>query len=172
MILGIMSDTHGHLTEMRFVAKKMIEEFGAEIIIHLGDDSTDAEDLRAACSEVITVPGVFEAKYADPNVPNRIIREFDGIPFLLNKHDLEGDIDPTETAQDGDAKVVLYGHTHQHMISEKHGAIYINPGHLKMDDNRGFEPSFAIIRTAPQKIDVKIIGLRENVLEEKTFFVE
>ncbi len=173
-----MSDTHGHLTEMRLVAKKMVEGYGAEVIIHLGDDSTDAEDLRSSCSEVITVPGVFEEKYANPQVPNRIIREFDGISFLLthtpikDKHDLQGDIDPTEAAQDSDVKIVLYGHTHQHMISEKHGAIYINPGHLKMDDNRGFEPSFAIIKTAPSKINVKIIDLCGNILEEKTFFVK
>src|SRR3989338_1433814 len=177
MILGVMSDAHCYLTEMRQAAAKMLVEFGVEILIHLGDDSTDADELSGITSELISVPGVFEERYCDPNVPNRIIRKFDGIPFLIthtpisDQHDLPGDIDPTEAAQDGDVKVVLYGHTHIPSISEKHWAIYINPGQLKPDDMRGHKPSFAIIKTFPSKIKIKIIELNGAKLEDKTFFI-
>lgn len=178
MIIGVMSDTHGHLTEMRLAASQMVERYAADVIIHIGDDSTDADELASLSVNVITVPGIFEARYRDPGVQNRVIHEFDGIPFLLthtptkDPHDKPSDIDPTEAAQDGDAKVVLYGHTHTPLISEKFGAIYINPGHLNKDDRRGEPSTFAIIETRASRLIVKIIELKGKISQEKTFFIE
>lgn len=172
-ILGIMSDTHGNLTEMRRVAAMMLEKFNVDVIIHLGDDATDADELKSLDIEVITVPGVFEERYLDAGVPNRIIRKFEGVPFLLthtpvrDRHDIEGDIDPTEAVKLGDVNVVLYGHTHLPAVSEKYGAVYINPGHLKLDCNRGDEPTFAIIVLNPPKMDIKFIGLDGKIKNEK-----
>ena len=177
MIIGVMSDTHGFLTEMRKVAHKMVDEFGCETIVHLGDDSTDADELRSV-ADIIAVPGLFEDRYKDPNFPNRVITEFNDIPFLLthtptaDPHDMPLDINPTEAAQDGDAKVVLHGHTHLPDVVERHGAIYINPGHIKMDDKRGAKPSFAILNVSNPKLNVRIIALDGEVLINKTFFVE
>lgn len=173
MILGIMSDTHGHLTEMRQAARRMVEEFGVDVIIHLGDDSTDADELAGLGVDVISVPGVFEERYRNPGIPNRIIKEFDGIPVLIthtptrNSHDLEDDIDPTEAVQTGEAKVVLYGHTHVGIISEKHGGIYINPGHLNPKDKRGEPLTFAIIKLTPPKINIRIFDLAGQIRMEK-----
>jgi len=178
MIIGVMSDTHGFLTEMRKVAHKMLDELGCETIVHLGDDSTDADELRSIGADIIAVPGVFEDRYADPNFSNRIITEFMGIPFLLthtptaDAHDLPNDINPTEAAQDGDAKVVLHGHTHLPDVVERYGAIYVNPGHIKMDDKRGSKPSFAVLNVAPPKLNVRILSLDGEEIINKTFFVE
>lgn len=173
MIIGVMSDTHGFLTEMREAALKMLKNYNAELIIHLGDDSTDADELRAFVPDIISIPGVFEDRYKDPKFLNRIIQEFEGVPFLMthtptrDSHDINGDIDPTEAAKNGDVKVVLYGHTHQPMIAEKNGAIYINPGHMKPDDKRGNKPSFAIIELQPPKIRIRIIETGGDVVEDK-----
>lgn len=176
MIIGVMSDTHGHLTEMRLAARKMVENYGASVIIHLGDDSTDADELQGIASDVISVPGIFEERYNSPVTPKRIIKEFDGISFLLthtptsNPTDKPDDIDPTALAVDGDVKVILHGHTHHPEISEKNGAIYINPGHLNPKDNRGDKPSFAIIETNKLRINVKFVSLDGEIFEDKNLF--
>lgn len=178
MIIGVMGDTHGFLTEMREAALKMLKSYNAELIIHLGDDSTDADELRAFIPDIISVPGIFEDRYKDPKFPNRIIQEFEGVPFLMthtptrDPHDIHGDIDPTEAAANGDVKVVLHGHTHQPAVEEKNGAIYINPGHMKPDDKRGNRPTFAMIDLTPPKMRVRIIETGGEVVEDKTLFLE
>lgn len=178
MKIGVMSDTHGHLDTMRQAASRMINEYGVSTIVHLGDDSTDADQLRSLSIEIISVPGVFEARYKDVATPNRIIREFEDVPFLLthtptrDKHDLEDDIDPTSAIKDGDVKVMLHGHSHKWRIDEAHGGIIINPGHLLPGDDRGFKESFAILDVEPKRLDVKIVSLDDGVIAEKTFFLE
>lgn len=179
MIIGIMSDTHGHLTQMRQAAERMVEKFKAGVIIHLGDDSTDADELRGIVPELISVPGIFESRYKDKTIPNRIIKEFEGIPFLIthmpvaDAHDLQDDIDPTAAAQDGDVKVILFGHTHKPAIMEKYGVHYINPGHLNPKDNRSGQMTFAIIDAYSNKLNVKIVELNsDSSIEDKTFFIE
>lgn len=176
MIIGVMSDTHGFLTEMREVALKMLKNYNVELIIHLGDDSTDADALRGVVPDVVSIPGIFEDRYKDPKFPNRIIQEFEGVPFLMthtptrDPHDIHDDIDPTEAAKNGDAKIVLYGHTHQPVIEEKNEAIYINPGHMKPNDKRGNKPSFAIIDLQPPKMRVRIIETSGGIVEDKILF--
>jgi len=177
MILGVMSDTHGHITQMRGAAVRMFEEFHVELLIHLGDDSTDADELSALGYEVLFVPGIYEQRYNDPKIPKRLVKNFDGIPFLLthtpaiNPNDRPEDVDPTAMAQDGDVKVVLHGHIHKPEIYEKHGAIYINPGHLKEGMDRGSPPTFAIVETSPSKLRVRIVHLDGQILEDKMFHV-
>lgn len=177
MIIGLMSDTHGFVTEMRRVAALMVEKYRAELIIHLGDDSTDADDLLSFGIDVISVPGIHEDRYKNQGIQNRVITNLGGVKFLLTHsptttgNDLPDDVDPTEVAKNGSVKVILYGHTHQPLISEKNGATYINPGHLKMDDKRGNPPTFGIMEIKGEKMDVKIIDLNGVVLTEKRVFV-
>lgn len=178
MIIGVMSDTHGYLTEMRRAASRMMDEFGAGVIVHLGDDSTDADDLRGMVPELISVPGVLETRYSDRDIPNRIILDFENVPFLIthtpkrDPHDLPDDIDPTAVAQDGEVNVVLYGHTHKPSMTERSGVYYINPGHLNPRDNRGSPMSFAIIELSPPKMEIKIVELEGGTLDKRTFFLE
>lgn len=178
MKIGVISDSHGHVDTLRKAASKLIDDYAVDTIIHLGDDSSDIEDLSGLPIDIYWVPGVFEDRYQDPNIPNRIIKEFEDIPFLLthtptrDSHDLEDDIDPTVAIQDEDVKVVLHGHTHMWKIGEEKGVIIINPGHLKPDDKRGSTTSFALLNLTTRKLDAKVIALDGTLLAEKTFFFE
>ena len=178
MKIGLMSDTHGHLDIMRQVAAKMVDKHNVDEIIHLGDDSTDVENLSMLSVGLSFVPGIFEERYKDPTIPNRIIKEFEDVPFLLthtptrDSHDLEDDIDPTEAIEDGDVKVMLHGHSHRYRIDEDKGVIIVNPGHLKPADERGEDPTYAILEVTSKKIDVKILSMNDDILAEKTFFLE
>lgn len=181
MKIGVMSDTHGHLNIMRQVANQMIDKYGVDTIIHLGDDSTDADELSSLAVDLYSVPGIFEPRYKDKSVPNRVIKELEDVPFLLThtptreSADLEGDLDPTEAIDDGDVKVVLYGHSHAWRVGEEKGVIVINPGHLadkSSKASKGQDPSFAVLDLTSRKMDVKIYSLENKLLQEKTFFFE
>lgn len=181
MKIGVISDTHGCLDQMRKVINDMVKTHHIDTLIHLGDDSSDIESVSTLSLNVVYVPGLFETRYHDPNVPNRVIKEFEDVPFLLthtpsrDKHDLEGDMDPIEAIEDGDVKVVLHGHTHAWKIAEEKGVIVINPGHLaekKSTASKGFEPTYAVLEVTSRKLDVKILSLSGEPLTEKTFFFE
>lgn len=177
MKIGVMSDTHGHLDAMKKAVARMINEHHVDMLIHLGDDSSDVEALSSIPVEIIWVPGIYENRYKDKSIPNRLIKEIEDVPFLLSHtptkdpHDLENDIDPTEAICDGDVKVMLHGHSHKWKIGEERGVIIINPGHLRTNDERGGEPTFAILDVSSSKLDAKILGLKGDVLAEKTFFI-
>lgn len=181
MKIGVMSDTHGHLDVMRQAAAKMVNEHGVEAIVHLGDDSTDCQELNSLAVDIYWVPGVFEARYQDPSIANRSIKEFEDIPFLLthtptrDSHDIEGDIDPAEAIEDGDVRVVLHGHSHLWRIGEEKGVVIINPGHLIPRGDKGsrdHEPTYAILDVTSKRLDVKIVSLAGDLVAEKTFFFE
>jgi putative phosphoesterase len=175
MLLGLISDTHGHLTELRQAARRLVDEFHVDAIVHLGDDSTDADEIEGIGVDIISVPGLFEERYRNSDMENRKIVEFDGVPVLLthtpvaDSHDRPGDINPTDAVMDGDVKAVFYGHTHHADMQEKHGAVYVNPGHLNPRDNRGEGMSFAVVEVKPQKMTVRIVELAGGVREEKMF---
>ncbi|MHC1567194.1 MAG: metallophosphoesterase family protein [Candidatus Syntropharchaeia archaeon] len=66
-------------------------------------------------------------------------------------------------------ELVLCGHTHIPKIEEKGGILYINPGHLKKKDKKGYPPSFASVEFTREKVDAKIIDLKskEIILERE-----
>lgn len=180
MKIGVISDTHGYLDLMRQAAGKMVGDHYVSTIIHLGDDSTDAEELASPSLDIIWVPGIYESRYIDPSIPNRIIREFENVTFLIShtphadNHDLPGDIDPVEAIEDGDVQVFLHGHSHLWRISEERGVIIINPGHMLPRGHKagkGYSPTYAVLDLTVRRLGVKIISADDNeLLAEKTFF--
>ena len=177
MRIGVMSDTHGDMDSMRTAAVAMLNDHNVEAIVHLGDDSSDANELIESGVAVYSVPGLFEPSYKNPSIPNRAIHEFNGVPFLLTHsvvktpQDPIEDLDPKEIVDDDEVKVVLYGHSHIYRISEERGVIFINPGHLKNGDKRSPRKTYAIVDILATKIVAKIIDLGGEVVEERTFFL-
>jgi len=180
MKLGIISDTHGYLDLMRRVARQLVEDHGVDVIIHLGDDSTDADELSSLPGSLVSVPGVFEERYKNPSIPNRIIMDFDDVSFLIthtlqkDAHDIDGDIDPAEAIEDGDIKVVLHGHSHLWRIGEEKGVVIINPGHLLPEGHkasRGNGPTYAVLDLTTHRLDAKIFSAEGRLITEKTFFL-
>jgi len=171
MKIGIVSDSHGEVENLKDAVDWLVDG-GAEKIIHLGDDYDDAEGLKI---EVIRVPGVFSRYYKDPEIPNRRIEEIEGWRVLLthteqsHENDLPTDIKPEEVIERREVELVLCGHTHIPKIEEKGGILYINPGHLKKKDKKGYPPSFASVEFTREKVDAKIIDLKskEIILERE-----
>ncbi len=74
-----------------------------------------------------------------------------------SRFDQPGDWDPQGMSLDVD--IVLYGHTHIPSIREKQGILWVNPGHLKAHDRRGYPLSYALMHLSPSSVDVKIVAL-------------
>ena len=150
MIIGVMSDTHGHLDLMHRVANLMVHALDVEIIIHLGDAFSDAQELGRNGYDVRMVPGLWCAEYRDGRIPKRLIETVDGVSIAAAHADK--DLRAMERAAD----VVLTGHTHQAALARLGNALYVNPGHLSGQSRRGGDPSFATVAVEPNAIRATI----------------
>ena len=144
------------------------------MFIHLGDDYTDPDELGE--HELVRVPGVFSAAYADASIPNRFIKDIVGwrlfLTHTLSSHpnDLPGDMTPEEIINGRRADAVFFGHTHVPEIKEDHGIVFMNPGHLKNEDKRGSPPTFAYVELSMNRMILRIHTLLEfGILMEHTF---
>ena len=165
MKIGVVSDTHGHIENLQ-KAIKALEGMGAQVICHLGDDYDDLKAVQfPRRMELVQVPGVFSTYYRDPEIPNRVVREWEGKRFLLthtrgrHENDLPTDPDPQELVSRHEVDVVLYGHSHIPDLKEEEGVLWINPGHLKDEDKKGYPPTFALISLEGSDLQVKVFEL-------------
>ena len=167
MRMGVVSDSHKNLDNLKSAARKLIEE-KVQAIIHLGDDYDDAKVLEEFPVEVVKIPGVFSTYYQDPQTPNRLVREFGGVKTLMthaptpHKNDPPGELSPERIIEAERIKVILYGHTHTPEIKEKNGVLWVNPGHLQKEDKRGFPPSFAVVDFDKGKVTGRVVDLRQG----------
>lgn len=172
--IGVMGDTHGNLENMNSAAKFMLEQ-GVEWIVHLGDFYRDALELDRLTERVIKVPGVFSDEYQNPNIPNRLIRNFNGLKALVthtrqsHENDLKGDLKPEELVADKKVNLVLYGHTHVYGAKMSKGILFVNPGHLQDEDKKGYPPTFAILEIEGRKVSVRILDMKNKTRMEEMF---
>ena len=157
MKLLIVSDTHGNTKYLKTLVGRAKSDFN--LLIHLGDDSRDADVINKT---IIKVPGVYEGIYALPGTKRRLIKTFDGVKTLIThtvkKHsnDLPNEPGPEELVYQNKVNLVLYGHTHIPDIKKVEDVLYVNPGHLKESDNRGHEPSYGIVECNKGSIKIDI----------------
>lgn len=162
MLLGIVSDTHGNVEAIQAVADRFLVA-QVDQVLHLGDDYLDILFLEAENLKVLAVPGLYCPEYRDPTIPNRRIENLAGVRILMShtaeasKFDQTGDLDPESAIKEVD--IVLYGHTHIPSIWKQEGVLWVNPGHLKAHDRRGYPLSYALMHLAPPTVDVRIVAL-------------
>ena len=170
MKLGVVSDTHKHIVNLS-KAIELLKAMGVDRIIHLGDDYGDIDEVGER--DAIRIPGVFSDFYQRKDIQNRRIENFAGWRFLLthtvasHPHDLPGDPVPEELINARKVQVVLHGHTHIPEIRQENGVIFLNPGHLKNEDKKGFPPSFGYIELTINKILMRIYDLRDRSIKQE-----
>lgn len=173
MKIIVVSDSHGEMDNITNLSKTVKEE-GVSKVIHLGDDYDDTQLLIAEGVDIERIPGVFSAYYTEKDIPNRKIIEIEGWKLLLthtkekHENDLPDDISPENQIKNGSVDIVLYGHTHIPAIGIEGNIYLINPGHLKLDDKRGYEPSYAVLEINKDTINVSIkrLNSKEIVMKE------
>lgn len=159
-IIGVMSDTHGNRTLMHRVADLMRVKFDVGLIIHVGDDYEDAQELVLYGFDVRMVPGLWCPEYQNPRIPNRVIEKIAGltIAFAHAEKDLR---------HDGYASsIVMTGHTHVAQLELIGMSIHLNPGHLKSLYDRQQHASFATITVDAESVRAAIHEITGGVRKE------
>ncbi len=160
MKIAVLSDTHGNYA----LALKMLDLLGDfEQIIHLGDNSGDAEIIGLALErKLVIVSGNCDT---DGNFPHLAGLDISGKRILITHGDrfqvksgLAGLFRKAKTCR---ADIVLYGHTHLANIEEKEGILFINPGTLKEAVGR---QSIAVLQIEGDEARAEIIDAG-NILQ-------
>lgn len=122
-IIGLISDTHG-------LVRAGVHEAlsGVELILHAGDVGGDAilqelgliAPVRAVFGNT-DVPG-------DPALVERIDLVVGGVHLHVSHGHEVGSPTPAKLAERYDADVVVYGHTHQQLVTRIDGRLFVNPG--------------------------------------------
>jgi hypothetical protein len=55
-------------------------------------------------------------------------------------------------------------------VKQEAGIIYINPGHLKNEDKKGFPPTFAYLELTIDKLLVRVFTLRDYAVFKESRF--
>ena len=120
--IGVISDTHGLLREEALHALA-----GSDLIIHAGD--VGKPEILERLSEIAPVRAVYgntdwgELREALPGT-EVVDLDADGpLAYVLHIFD-DLDLDPVAAG----FRVVIYGHTHQPLVRELDGVLYLNPG--------------------------------------------
>jgi putative phosphoesterase len=159
----VVSDTHGNLGGFRKTVSDILACDRIDTFIHLGDDYTDAEVFDEFDATYLRVPGVFSDYYVDRNVLNRVVKEIEGWRFLLthtrqsHANDLKKDLTPEELISERQVDVVLYGHSHIPEIDQNNGILFVNPGHLKVEDKKGYVASYAVLDVTRDEIIARLV---------------
>jgi len=154
MKILVVSDTHGNY----LAPVKILEETGAEMLIHLGDDINDALTLDLFVDvPVIKVPGNCDQGSREPrelleSISDRIIFITHGDLYRV-KNGLERLVTKAKELR---ASIALFGHTHKPTIQRLDGVLLINPGNLMTGSN---SKSYAIMTVTHSTVTAEIIHL-------------
>jgi hypothetical protein len=117
----LISDTHGLLREEALTALR-----GSELIVHAGDvgDPGILPRLRKLAPVVAVRGNVDTEPWARRELPETAVAEA-GETSIYVLHDVHAlDLDPAAAG----FQIVVSGHSHKFLQSEKSGVLYINPG--------------------------------------------
>lgn len=177
MKIGVVGDTHENIGYLKEAVNWLIENYQIDVIIHLGDNYDDTKILENMSIKLFRVPGVFDRHYKELDIPNRLIEEFGEWKVLIthtqdsHQNDLPSDIKPEEVIKKKEVNMVFYAHTHIPKIEEKEGILFLNPGHLKKEDKKGYSPSFGVVELFKEKAKISIIDLgTKREISSSTFY--
>jgi putative phosphoesterase len=138
----VLADTHGHRARIALAVKRFPD---ADMIFHLGDYSRDAELIRLMTkTPVYAVRGNCDISSA---AEAELLLSFEGVRVLL----VHGHRQNVKTsllnlglyAQEREANVALFGHTHLPAEQYHENVLLYNPGSL--GEPRDLRPSVGLL---------------------------
>lgn len=154
IVIGLISDTHGLVRPEVFQALK-----GVSRILHAGD--VGPPDVLLELATIAPVQAVWGNTDAPgrTDLVERIEETIGGVRVLVTHgHELANLKPPQLVSLYMNAQVIVYGHTHQQLITRAARRIVVNPGAA---GPRRFklQPSVAKLYIDNGKADVEIISL-------------
>jgi predicted phosphodiesterase len=155
-LLALFSDSHGN---RRLLAQAVgtARVAGAEQLIHLGDYYGDMDSIDTGFLPVLRVPGLQCPQMHAPGVPSSILCEYEGLAGLLVH-------DPHAALRLTGAQLVFHGHTHQRGCRNEGGRLFLCPGHLKADQDRGECAGFAMVRLSGRAVRWRFLDAAGGLL--------
>jgi uncharacterized protein len=150
MRIGIISDTHKN-RDLHAMALDELLAQGISKIYHLGDNYSDGELEIEYGVELIRVPGIYCPEYTDKIVEKVAFDTVQGVGIVM-AHDQKDISEKDVLCND----IILFGHTHKIELKIENGKLYVNPGHLKSDKDKGRLPSYGLLSVDYGKIEASI----------------
>ncbi len=159
MKILVMSDSHGRRD---LVEKCIRSNSAAEVVIHLGDFTSDFDNLRFMFPDRMFINVRGNGDF-DHQIPLTQTIAFDGVKIFMAhghtygvKYSLNALM--TSARKDG-AQICLYGHTHESYNKYHDGLYVMNPGSLCYP--RGMSRAgYGLIEICPQGIVTNIVELK------------
>ncbi|MFH1139956.1 MAG: YfcE family phosphodiesterase [Pseudomonadota bacterium] len=162
--LAVFADTHGHKTAVD-EACRLAGPF--DCLVHLGDGVEDGRAAAAAWG--IPFRGVAGNEDFMSGEPERSTLEAAGWKILLI-HGHQTDINPFQPraifdehlatlswmAEQEQAEMLLFGHTHRAMIEKRGGLILGNPGEMHPGSSQ--PPTFMLILALPNQATLRLMA--------------
>ena len=157
MKILVLSDSHGSLRYMQLA----IEASRPNYIIHLGDHSRDAEELKNLYPMLPITYVRGNCDFTDIDVPEQRLAEYDGVRILMSHGHRHG-VKSTllryyMAAKENQMNVALFGHTHLTYCEEKDGLWLLNPGSCG-----SIRPTCGIIEISNGEILCQIKAISES----------
>lgn len=152
-VIGLISDTHGMVRAGVHQALA-----GVELILHAGDVGGDEIlDELALIAPVIAVYGNMDDT-SNPRLSASIERVIGGLSVHVSHGHEIGSPSPARLLERYAADVIVYGHTHQQLVTRADARLVVNPGAAGA---RRFKlsPAVGLLRIAKGQADVELIAL-------------
>jgi putative phosphoesterase len=144
-LIGVISDTHGHL---RAEAAEILK--GVDLIIHAGD--IGKPEVLAALGKIAPVHAVrgnMDGHWAFGLPETEVVEVGDLLLYVL--HDVfRLDIDPVATG----VVAIIHGHTHTAVIENRKGVLYLNPGSAASFKST---PTVALLRIRGNSLQAEVV---------------
>ncbi len=133
MRIIVVSDTHGNTGNLRDAVIQALEGGKIDILVHLGDGCEDLERVRPMLDKDTRVEAVLGNRDRSGGKAESVFMA-DGVRFYAchgNQWDVKFGMERLSyAAQEREANVALYGHTHINETIFAYGIWFINPGSL------------------------------------------
>lgn len=154
MLVAVISDTHGDSYNMKKILPK-IES--AEVLIHLGDYIRDLYEIEKNFKgRIIGVRGNCDFGI---QTESEILETIAGKKIFIthgHRYDVKYGIHTLQyRAEELQADIALYGHTHVSSVEYERGIWFINPGSVG-DARNGYE-SFAMLEIDDKGVHTTIV---------------
>lgn len=158
----VISDSHGLTNELIHIKEKHKDE--VNLLLHCGDSELSAND--PALDGFIVVRGNcdFDEKFPEDSVQTV------GDTNIMITHGHRYQVKSTLTslsyrAQELDAKIVCFGHSHILGAEMLNGILFLNPGSIRLPRQRK-EKTYCIIELIDDKIILNVYDINLGLLTE------
>ncbi len=162
MKIGIVSDTHRNTGLLTRVVEWLSGRQGISLLCHLGDDYDDVAALEEVFQDVLQVPGVYHQGYRDGTIPATLTESVQGVRLLL-VHCIEKDLSDSDRTS---ADIILHGHTHRPELRLDDGRLYMNPGHLKAEQDKLVPASFGLVDVQDRSVRATVYNLQYDIVDK------